>query len=99
MDAHYCPERLWGDEGEQLLLWHSALRCHGDLPVGCAFLALAAAASNGACTYIFGDSPTPLFIWVINTNYPQTRKSELCKLLTEGAEEQALAHMPHFPEP
>ena len=31
--------------------------------------------------------PHPLFFWGINTNYPQTRKSELRKLLSEGGTE------------
>ena len=86
IDAHYNALELWGEPGEQMVLWQSALRCHGDLPIGTGLLALAAAASNGATSPIFGDKPTPLFFWGINSNYPQTRKSELCKMLTDGAD-------------
>lgn len=53
--------------------------------MGCAMLALAAGASNGAMTQLFGDSGTTLFFWCLNTNYPQTQKSELSKLLAEGS--------------
>lgn len=59
-------------------------RAHGELPIGSALLALGAASSNGATTMLFGAMPTPLTLWVLNSNYPQTRKSELTKLLSEG---------------
>lgn len=84
-EQEYDSLALWGPQGEQHVLWQAALRSHGELPVGCAMLALAAGASNGAMTQLFGDSATPLFFWCLNTNYPQTRKSELTKLLAEGS--------------
>ena len=79
----YRPSAIWGS-ALQIVLWQSALRSHGDLPLGCAFLALAAAGSNGAVTELFGDSPTPLNYWVLDSNYPQIRKSEITKLLSSG---------------
>ena len=96
MDSHYDAQELWGAGGEQLVLWHSALRCHRDFPLGCGFLALAAACSNGACCQAFGESPSPLFVWVINSNFPQTRKSELCKLLSSGGAELGRLLREHF---
>jgi hypothetical protein len=82
----YEPAELWGP-ATQLVLWQSALRCHGDLPVGCGILALVAGCTNGGITSIFVDSPTPLNYWNLNSNYPQTRKSEISKLLSAGARE------------
>ena len=33
IDAHYNALELWGEPGEQMVLWQSVLRCHGDLPI------------------------------------------------------------------
>lgn len=81
VDRTCNAESLRGQRGEQMVLWQSAARCHGDLPIGTGILALAAANSNGATTNIFDSSPSPLFMWAMNSNFPQTRKSELCKFL------------------
>lgn len=87
IEEHYKPHEIWGEEGEQLVLWHSAMRCHGDFVLGCAFLSLGVAAANGAVTHLFGDDPSPLYLWFLNNNYPQVRKSEVTKLLGQGAKE------------
>ena len=87
LDANYNASLIWGDSGNQLVSWHAAMRCHGHLPIACAFLALASAASNGALTFLFGDDLTPLFVWFLNNNYPQTRKTEITKVLSQGAAE------------
>ena len=50
----------------------------------CGLLALVAGCTNGALTQLYGDSPTPLSYWNLNTNYAQTRKSEINKMMSTG---------------
>ena len=85
LQANYKAEEIWGSSGAEMLAWYAAVHAHGDLPIACAFLALASAASNGALTHLFGDGLTPLFVWFLNNNYPQTRKTEITKIMARGA--------------
>ena len=87
VDAEYQPQELWGKDGASFLLWHAALCCHGDLPLGCNALALAITSSNGARTKLFGGKLKNLWAWFINENYPQTRKSETTGFLRAGAKQ------------
>jgi len=85
IDEQYKTTEVWGERGGECVAWHSALCAHGELPVGCALLAVCAACANGAGIQLFGSSTSALCAWFININFPQTRKSELTKLLSEGA--------------
>ena len=86
LEAHYNIHDIFSNDGAQLILWQSALRSHGDFPIGVFTMSLATACSNGARTRAFGDGTTPLFMWALNSNYPQSRKSELTKMLSQGGD-------------
>ena len=45
------------------------------MPFGLHFLTMMAALSNGAMAHIFPSGGSPLFIFHLNVNYAQTRKS------------------------
>ena len=75
VESVYVPTECWGELGAQWVMWHSALAAHGDLPLGCAAMSVAVAASNGARTHLFGSRPSSLYFFGINENYPQTRKT------------------------
>ena len=85
LEDNYSPKGIWMQKGTEMLAWYAAIHAHGDLPISCAFLALASASSNGALTHLYGDDLTPLFAWFLNNNYPQTRKTEVTKILARGA--------------
>ena len=57
LEKSYNREQLWGPRGAQMILWQNVLRCHGEIPIGAAFLALAAGCSNGALTKLWGEHP------------------------------------------
>ena len=82
--AKYKREEVWGASVGQMLLWHSAMYCHGEWPLGGALLAVAAAASNGALTNCPNNKLVKLSVWIYNVNHRLTRKRALLDVLAQA---------------
>ena len=77
VDKFFDPVKVLTREGYELILSYSIKAAHPVLPHVLHFLAMMCSLANGAKSSWFPNAPSPLFIFAINVNYTQTRKSSL----------------------
>ena len=77
-------ERIAGPAGHAAVNYESVKRSHPPFPIMMAMLAGCVILTNGATLMIWGTA-APLAIWVLNVNYPQTRKSTLGSIVERMA--------------
>ena len=77
VDKHFDPVAVLGKEGHNLIQTYSIKAAHPELPYVLHFLSMMCSLSNGAQVTWFPNSPSPMFLMVLNVNYTQTRKSSI----------------------
>ena len=77
IDRLFDPAFIFTNGGHAFIQTYAIKSAHPELPWGVHFLATLAALSNGATTKIFPSSNSPLFLFHLNVNYAQTRKSSI----------------------
>ena len=76
------PVRLLGDEGSKFVKSHVIATSTHEFTVAMTLLASMAPLTNGATINLFGNDETPLNSIAFNIGYPQTRKSQMTRLIT-----------------
>ena len=75
VDEQYDSKVILGEAASQAVLLWSTQASHHEFPFGMSVMASLFGCTNGAQLQLFPNASNPLMMPVINTNYPQTRKS------------------------
>lgn len=77
IDNHFDPKFVFTPEGHAFIQTYAIKASHPELPFGMHLLAMMAALSNGAQANMFLSGGSLLFLFHLNVNYAQTRKSSI----------------------
>ncbi|CAK0852636.1 unnamed protein product, partial [Prorocentrum cordatum] len=77
VDKHFDPEDILGSVVADVVSKHAVRASQHELPCAMSMMAGCISMANGGGVSAFPNSPSPLAMAVLNTNYPQTRKSAI----------------------
>ena len=77
VDKFFDSKFVLTEAGHNLIQTYSIKAAHHELPYVMHFLAMMCSLVNGAKTPWFPSNASPMFLFVLNVNYTQTRKSSL----------------------
>jgi hypothetical protein len=81
IEDHWHAEEVLGEAGAQFVKTHSVCTSNHELVVAMTLLTGMAPLTNGATVSIFPGHVSPLNVMSVLVGYPQTRKSQMTKLL------------------
>ena len=81
--ALWDADLILGHAGAQFVKSHAIATSTHELVVATTLLAAMAPLANGATINLFGESDTPLNVVAVLVGYPQTRKSQMTKIVRE----------------
>ena len=77
VERNFIPEQILGPTVADIIAKHAARASQHELPYAMSMIAGCIFMANGGGVNVFPNSPSPLMMAVLNTNYPQTRKSAI----------------------
>ena len=77
IDRLFDAKFVLTEKGHSFVQTYAIRAAHPELPWAVHFLSMMAALSNGAKAKIFPSAGSPLFLFHLNVNYSQTRKSSI----------------------